>query len=111
MTEIILIAVIALLIIGTYNLFLKKDKKESAEEEISIPELDLPIETWTPEPVIETVPEVAPEPVLEEAPEPAKEVKAISKPKKTTGAKAKSKETKKPKASTEKKKGRPKKSQ
>lgn len=95
MTEIILIAVIALLIIGTYNLFLKKDKKESAEEEISIPELDLPIETWTPEPVIETVPEVAPEPVKE-----VKKVKAISKAKKATETKA----------TEPKKKGRPKKS-
>ena len=82
MTEIILIAVIALLIYGTYK-FLKKDEKESIKEEIVVPELDLP--------------------TLEETPvqEPVKEVKAISKPKKTT-------ETKKTPA---KKKGRPKKSQ
>jgi hypothetical protein len=99
MTEIILIAVIPLLIFGVYK-FLKGDKKESIEEETSIPELDLPIETWSPEE------EVKEEPIVEEIPvqEPVKEVKAISKPKKTK----KNTEIEK---SPVKKKGRPKKSQ
>jgi hypothetical protein len=95
MIEIILIAGIALLIFGTYK-FLKKDEKELTTEEITVPELDLPIETWSEEkveePVIETVPEKDPEPV--------KEVKAISKTKKATETKA----------TEPKKKGRPKKS-
>ena len=99
MTEIILITVIALLIFGTYK-FLKKDEKELTSDETSIPELDLPIETWSPEE------EVKEEPIVEEIPvqEPVKEVKAISKPKKTK----KNTEIEK---SPVKKKGRPKKSQ
>lgn len=95
MTEIILITAIALLIFGAYK-FLKKDGKELSSEETTVPELDLPIETWSPE-------EIKEEPIVEEIPvqEPVKEVKAISKPKKTTESKK----------SPAKKKGRPKKSQ
>jgi hypothetical protein len=91
MIEIILIAGIALLIFGTYK-FLKKDEKELTTEEITVPELDLPIETWSEEKVEE--------PVIETVPEPVKEVKAISKTKKATETKA----------IEPKKKGRPKKS-
>ena len=67
MIEIILIAGIALLIIGTRQ-FLKKDKKELT------PEQDLPTGTWA------KIPEVMPEPV--------KVVKAIGKTEKATGSKA-----------------------
>jgi outer membrane biosynthesis protein TonB len=102
MTEIILITAIALLIFGAYK-FLKKDEKESTEKEISIPELDLPIETPS------TEEEVKEEPVIEEIPvqEPVKEVKAIRKPKETTETKKTTEDKKVP----VKKKGRPKKSQ
>ena len=94
MTEIILIAGVALLIFGTYK-FLKKDEKELTPEETTVPELDLPIETWSKEEVEEPVIETVPEPVKE-----VKKVKAISKTKKATESKT----------TEPKKKGRPKKS-
>ena len=86
MIKIILIAVIPFLIFGIYK-FLKGDKKELTAGEASVPELDLPSESWD----------------LTQIPEPikvVKEVKAISKTKKATETKA----------TEPKKKGRPKKS-